>query len=55
MGSTAVVATDRPTAWEYFVNVIGGQKPIATVRTDHGERAARAERRRAAGRHRGRP
>jgi hypothetical protein len=37
MGSTAVVATDRPTAWEYFVNVIGGQKPIATVRIDHGE------------------
>jgi hypothetical protein len=37
MGSTAVVATDRPTAWEYFVNVIGGQKPIATVRTDHGD------------------
>lgn len=35
MGSTAVVATDRPTAWEYFVNAIGGQKPIATVRTDH--------------------
>ena len=36
MGSTAVVATDRPAAWEYFVNVIGGQRPIATVRTDHG-------------------
>ncbi len=37
MGSTAVVATDRPTAWEYFVNVIGGQKPIASVRTEHGD------------------
>ncbi|HEY2272177.1 MAG TPA: hypothetical protein VGH30_05355 [Jatrophihabitantaceae bacterium] len=37
MGSTAVVATDRPTAWEYFVNVIGGQKPIASVRIDHTE------------------
>ncbi len=30
-----VVATDRATAWEYFVNVIGGQRPIAAVRTDH--------------------
>ncbi|MDX6496282.1 MAG: hypothetical protein QOE17_2268 [Gaiellales bacterium] len=35
MGSNAVIATDRATAWEYFVNVIGGQKPLATVRTDH--------------------
>jgi hypothetical protein len=35
MGANAVIATDRATAWEYFVNVIGGQKPIATVRTDH--------------------
>lgn len=35
MGSNAVIATDRATAWEYFVNVIGGQRPIATVRTDH--------------------
>jgi hypothetical protein len=37
MGSTAVIATDRATAWEYFVNVIGGQRPIATVRTVHGD------------------
>jgi hypothetical protein len=35
MGANAVIATDRATAWEYFVNVIGGQRPIATVRTDH--------------------
>lgn len=34
-GANVVVATDRATAWEYFVNVIGGQRPIATVRTDH--------------------
>lgn len=35
MGANVVIATDRATAWEYFVNVIGGQRPIATVRTDH--------------------
>jgi hypothetical protein len=35
MGANAVIATDRATAWEYFVNVIGGQRPIAAVRTDH--------------------
>lgn len=35
IGVGTVVATDRATAWEYFVNVIGGQRPIAAVRTDH--------------------
>jgi hypothetical protein len=35
LGATVVIATDRATAWDYFVDVIGGQKPIATVRTDH--------------------
>jgi hypothetical protein len=35
MGANVVIATDRATAWEYFVNVIGGQRPVATVRTDH--------------------
>ena len=35
MGANAVIATDRATPWEYFVNVIGGQRAIATVRTDH--------------------
>lgn len=35
LGANVVIATDRATAWEYFVNVIGGQRPIATVRTDH--------------------
>jgi hypothetical protein len=34
-GTVAVVATDRATAWEYFVNVIGGQRAIAILRTDH--------------------
>lgn len=35
LGANVVIATDRATAWEYFVNAIGGQRPIATVRTDH--------------------
>lgn len=35
LGANAVIATDRAQQWEYFVNVIGGQRPIATVRTDH--------------------
>ena len=35
MGANVVVASDRATAWEYFVNAIGGQRPIAAVRTDH--------------------
>lgn len=35
LGANVVIATDRATAWEYFVNVIGGQRPVATVRTDH--------------------
>lgn len=34
-GANVVIATDRATAWEYFVNAVGGQRPIATVRTDH--------------------
>lgn len=37
MGANTVIATDRAAAWQYFVNVIGGQKPIAAVRTDHGD------------------
>jgi hypothetical protein len=35
MGANVVIATDRAASWEYFVNAIGGQRPIATVRTDH--------------------
>ena len=35
LGANVVIATDRATAWEYFVNVIGGRRPIAAVRTDH--------------------
>jgi hypothetical protein len=35
LGVAAIVATDRPAPWEYFVNVIGGQRPLATMRTDH--------------------
>lgn len=34
-GTVPLVATDRATAWEYFVNMIGGQHPIANLRTDH--------------------
>lgn len=34
-GANVVIATDRATAWEHFVNAVGGQRPIATVRTDH--------------------
>jgi hypothetical protein len=34
-GVTAVVATDRPAPWQEWVTGIGGQVPIATVRTDH--------------------
>lgn len=35
IGVTSVVATDRATAWEYFRNVIGGERPIVSLRTDH--------------------
>ena len=55
MGANAVIATDRATAWEHFVNVIGGQRPIATVRTDHASALAGPQHRGAAGGHRGHP
>ena len=29
-GISAVIATDRPAPWEYFVNVIGGARPLAS-------------------------
>lgn len=37
IGVTTVIATDRPPPWEYFVNVVGGQTPLATIRTDHAQ------------------